>query len=194
VLAQYNIPTIRHYPFPTINYTQYNIPTIRCLSTNQEFNYKYIKKYIKKRRKSGIDAISTNVDDHDSAVTIASYLCIDTWRTPDLSVLTAHVCEKHASLAENPERTNQICQYSIGLHDASISNFGLSHAKVREYWLYRGSIAFLTNVYLCRLFLRNATKLSVPCPCPCPCPWSLSLSLPSLMPFGNSILLFTLLS
>jgi hypothetical protein len=130
----------------------------------QDFNYKYTKKYIKKRRKSGIDAISTNVDDHDLAVTIASYLCLDTWGTPELSALTAHVCEKHTSLAEHPERTNQICQYSIGLHDASISNFGLSHAKVREYWLYRGPrqftalLMFLAGTLLISETLKDLTR------------------------------------
>jgi hypothetical protein len=60
-----------------------------------------------------------------------------------------------------------VSTYSVGLHSKALENYGLSHAKVREYWLYRGPriigtfLLFLCGNLLIQIFVFGITNAQI---------------------------------
>ena len=110
--------------------------------TDESIHYflvKYLHKYLRKRQKLHLDGVARIPrEELDRMVqTAASVLAAGDGLEEALASLHAQV----------PEATRAgFVHFAEGLHAACCTNIGLSHAKAREYWIYRGPRQLLTTV------------------------------------------------
>ena len=95
-----------------------------------EFSVKYLTKYLLKRQKLGLDAKRRR--DEVERIVRATRAAHDSG-TPLLEALTSEA----ADLGQTPPPREYV-GYADALEYALRANIGLSHAKAREYWIYRG--------------------------------------------------------
>jgi len=116
------------------------------------FTRKYMAKYLRKRRKLGIDRGSSTLTDHKMHQVIKTAIAALRKKEPLAEAL-------EASHSELPEHMRQaFAQFAKGLYEAGRTNVGLSHAKVREYWIYRGPRwLFVTTALIGSVFLVEET-------------------------------------
>ena len=111
------------------------------------FEYKYIRKYVVKRQKVKVDEAITS-DEVMSLVRTVTQALHDGG-----SVIDALLLEQ-AQLGEATRHA--VALYATGLHKATCTNVGLSHAKAREYWIYRGPRQlFTTGVFIGLVLVMN---------------------------------------
>jgi len=122
------------------------------------FIRKYVKKYLMKRSKEGLDKPMA-MDDINKVSEKATFLICQGAESPfsAAALATAITTEFPVMADRNP---GTFCEYCVSLHAACASNVGLSHAKVREYWLYRGPRQlFVSVLFICgSLTLQEALR------------------------------------
>lgn len=104
------------------------------------FTCKYLRKYLTKRQKLKIEGeLKLGKSTVESLVQI----------TMDALLKGKDVREslslKHANDVSGATLTG-FGDFAVGLHAAASTNIGLSHAKAREYWIYRGPRQLVTTI------------------------------------------------
>ena len=85
---------------------------------------------------------------------VDALVCIITTALND-GVLVVDALEGHFDMLDGASR-HAIAAYARGLYAAGRTNIGLSHAKAREYWIYRGPRQlFTTGCFVLVVFLVN---------------------------------------
>ena len=134
------------------------------------FVRKYMRKYLIKRQKLKLDGRNTM-----PAYTVEKLVGVaaaalrrgttyegllealhDTDTTPPQHTNSAQALAQFPRMAHNADALEQFAQFAIGLHTAASTNVGLSHAKAREYWIYRGPRQLLTTItFIVGVFMIN---------------------------------------
>lgn len=156
--------------FPAWQRLRRRVFTMRCLSkpfyrwafaqgrrfTDESidaFCRKYAFKYLRKRRKVGVDRDSRLLSDTELQALVETAL--EALRQKKVAV--ADELERRHE-AVNPTLRRAFARYTEGLYAAARTNVGLSHAKVREYWIYRGPRwLFVTTVFIGSVFVIEET-------------------------------------
>lgn len=122
------------------------------------FTVKYMRKYLIKRRKLKLEGsgckMSSQVIEHvvqTAAVALR-----------DGADLSASLRSRQAGDLSDAALEG-FAQFASGLHAAASTNIGLSHAKAREYWIYRGpryllyTVCFISGVFVINEVIRRPT-------------------------------------
>lgn len=126
------------------------------LFTAESIDYfitKYSRKYLRKRQKLGVDK---QVDEERSSDG-GSVHCLRGQELEDLASIALQALHSNQKVAAALEQRmphvsvslrRAFARFTEGLYAATCKNIGLSHAKVREYWIYRGPKWVLVTVTL----------------------------------------------
>ena len=130
-----------------------------------DFTVKYLFKYLIKREKLNMERRSSRrlskvelervVHTAARALHLHGYSAAADERDDTLEEALAR---HHPEL--DPRLSSAVAEYAKGLHAACCTNIGLSHAKAREYWIYRGPRQLLTAVagIVCVLILNEGIR------------------------------------
>lgn len=119
------------------------------------FLTKYARKYLRKRQKLGVDqhlpveaSTSTSINSDEGSVhSKRSDHYLSGKELEDLASTALHALRSNQAVAAALEQRmphvsaslrDAFARFAEGLYAATCKNIGLSHAKVREYWIYRG--------------------------------------------------------
>tara|TARA_B100000768_G_C11225205_1_gene352440 strand:+ start:134 stop:1204 length:1071 start_codon:yes stop_codon:yes gene_type:complete len=128
------------------------------LFTAESIDYfinKYARKYLRKRQKLGVDqhllveaSTSTSINsDEGSVPSERSGHYLSGQELEDLASTALQALHSNQGVAAALEKRmphvsaslrDAFARFAEGLYAATCKNIGLSHAKVREYWIYRG--------------------------------------------------------
>jgi len=112
------------------------------------FTRKYMIKYLRKRQKLGIDKNIEKLVDRELLSIVDTAMTALTKKEPVAEALNTTYVGMPDTLQ------HALAQFAKGLHEAGRTNIGLSHAKVREYWIYRGprwlfvTLSLISSVFL----------------------------------------------
>ena len=119
----------------------------------EDFCRKYALKYLRKRRKVGVDRDSRQLSDTELQALVETALAALRQRK---AAVADELELRHEAVS--PTLRRAFARYTEGLYAAARTNVGLSHAKVREYWIYRGPRwLFVTTTFIAAVFVVEET-------------------------------------
>lgn len=121
------------------------------------FTCKYLRKYLVKRQKLKIEGELKLSKETIESLIQAAMGALLTGKDMHESLSL-----RHANDVSGATLTG-FGDFGIGLHAAASTNIGLSHAKAREYWIYRGprqlatTISFISGVFIINEVIKQPT-------------------------------------